>query len=318
MSYIRFFTQLSKKDVKIAGGKGASLGEMTKQGIPVPPGFVVLASTFEQFLEETDIGIEVKAQLDKVNLDDLGSVEYCSRTISGLIKNYRMPKELKKEILRAFDKLGAKFVAVRSSATAEDSSVASFAGQLESFLYTTRRSLITNIQKCWASFFSQRAIFYRLEKNLLHSSISVAVVIQKMIDADVAGTCFTVHPVTKDKKQMAIEACFGLGEGLVQGVITPDTYVLEKVQNGKLKFQIIHKNISEQNKKIVYKSGGGTQEKPVPKEDQNKQKLPDKKILELAGICQKIEEIYGLPQDIEWVKEGNNLYILQSRPITTL
>jgi pyruvate,water dikinase len=316
--FIKTFEKLSKSDIKIAGGKGASLGEMLRLGIPVPPGFVVLASTFDRFLEETDIGVEAKAQFDKVNLDDPNSIDNASRTIQGLIENYKMPDDLKKEILKAYDKLGARFVAVRSSATAEDSSVASFAGQLETFLYTDRLSLIANILKCWSSLFSQRAIFYRFEKNLHHSPVSVAVVVQKMLDAEVAGVCFTVHPVTKDKNQMVIEAGWGLGESIVQGIITPDTYVVRKSEIRSQKSEILDINISEQSKKIVYKPGGGTKEVAVSRHARNKQKLSDEKILELAKICQKIEDHYGLPQDIEWGLEKGKLYILQSRPITTL
>lgn len=312
--FIKFFNQLSKNDTAIAGGKGASLGELTKLGVPVPPGFVVLAPAFDRFLKETGLDAEIRAQLDKVNLDDPNSVNNASRAIRGLIDNFEMPADLRKEIVVAHKQVSAKFVAVRSSATAEDSSVAAWAGQLDSYLYTSSNNLVSNVKKCWSSLFTERAIFYRFEKELHHSPISVAVVVQKMIDSEISGVCFTVHPVTKDKNQMIIEACYGLGEALVQGVITPDTYVLDKIQKSK----IIEKNISEQEKKIMYKPGGGTEEAEILRQAQDKQKLSDEKILELAQICQKIEEHYKLPQDIEWALADGKIYIVQSRPITTL
>lgn len=322
MNFIKTFLQLSKSDVAIAGGKGASLGELMRLGVPVPPGFVVVAGAFDRFIKETGLEVEIQAQLDKVNLDDPNSVNNASRAIRGLIDNWEMPRDLSKEILGAFDKLRNQrlkiknqkfFVAVRSSATAEDSSVAAWAGQLESYLYTSSNNSVSNVKKCWSSLFTERAIFYRFEKELHHSPISVAVVIQKMIDSEIAGVCFTVHPVTKDRKQMIIEACYGLGEALVGGIITPDTYVIEKA-----KLKIIDKNISEQKKKIIFKPGGGTKEMLTSRQARSKQKLSNEKILELVELCQKIENHYGLPQDIEWALEKGKLYILQSRPITTL
>lgn len=269
MKFIKTFSEIGKKDVGIAGGKGASLGEMTRASIPIPPGFVVLTSAFDRFLEETNIGVEIKAELDKVNLEDMNSIDNASRIIQGLIENYEMPTDIKDEVINSYKKLltvtnSCKYVAVRSSATAEDSSVASFAGQLDTFLYTDRRSLIDNIKRCWASLYGPRAIYYRYEKKLHHTPVSVAVVVQKMINSDVSGITFTVHPVTKDKNQMVIEAGYGLGEAIVGGKITPDTYIVDKSQVTRYKSQInyksqipnfkkiiIDKNISEQEMKIV-------------------------------------------------------------------
>ena len=326
MKYIKIFNQLSKSDIGIAGGKGASLGELIKIGVPVPAGFVILAPAFDRFLKETKLDVEIQAQLDKVNLDDINSVNNCSQTIRGLIDNFEMPADLQKETEKSYwllvDRGGKKhknqFVAVRSSATAEDSSTAAWAGQLDSYLYTSSNNLLSNVKKCWSSLFTERAIFYRFEKKLHQSPVSVAVVVQKMINSEISGVCFTVHPITKDRKQMVIETCYGLGEALVGGIITPDTYVVGKPEILNSKPEIIEKNISDQEKKIVYKSGGGTKEAKVPRQTRDKQKLSDEKILELARICQQIEKHYGLPQDIEFAIENSKIYIVQSRPITTL
>jgi len=310
--FTKTFKQLSKKDISIAGGKGASLGEMIKAGFPVPPGFVILASAFDRFLEKTDLNLEIKAQLRKVDPKRTNTIDDASEILRSLIGGYGMPKDLKIEILKAFDKLKAKYVAVRSSATAEDSKVASWAGELESYLGVTKKELLDKVKKCWSSLFTPRAIFYRIEKKLDGKEISVAVVIQKMVESDVAGVVFTVHPVTKSKNQMVIEASWGLGESVVAGKVTPDTYVVDKKNK-----QILDININIQKTQIK-RVGEKTKEIKVPKSQAGKQCLPNKKILELTKICQKIENHYGFPQDIEWALEKGKIYIVQSRPITTL
>ncbi|MDP3014943.1 MAG: PEP/pyruvate-binding domain-containing protein [bacterium] len=310
--YTKQFKQLSKVDVAIAGGKGASLGEMAQAGFLVPPGFVVLASAFEKFLEETDLNVEMSAILKKVNYKDINSVDKASNQIGDLIADADFPKDIGKEIKKEFGKMGVKFVAVRSSATAEDSSIASWAGELESHLNVDEKDLFEAVKKCWASLFTPRAIFYRFEKNLQKQKVSVAVVVQAMVQSEVSGVAFTVHPVTEDRNQMVIEAGWGLGEAIVGGKITPDTYIVAKDS-----LEILDKNIFSQEIKIV-KDGLGTKEEAVEKSEQEKQKLTDEKIIELAKICKKIEEHYGFPQDIEWAFEKEKFYIVQSRPITTL
>ena len=312
MELIRNFQNLRKNDIAIAGGKGASLGEMTQTGISVPAGFVILASVFDRFLEETDISVEIEALLHKLNFKNINSVDRVSNEIRDLILDAEFPKDIAKEVQKKISKLKAKYVAVRSSATAEDSSVASWAGELESYLNTTKQNLLENIKRCWASLFTPRAIFYRFEKKLNKTKISVAVVIQKMIQSEISGICFTVHPITKDHDQMVIEAGYGLGEIIVGGKITPDTYVVHKKN-----WIILDKNIGRQ-KTMLLKNKGGNIEKQVPKSKQEKQKLSDTQILKLAKICQKIEKHYKAPQDIEWVLKNGKFYIVQSRPITTL
>ncbi|KKQ39008.1 MAG: Phosphoenolpyruvate synthase [Candidatus Magasanikbacteria bacterium GW2011_GWA2_37_8] len=176
MSHLKFFKQIHKTDVAIAGGKGASLGEMSNARIPVPPGFVVLSSAFDRFLEETKLNAEIEARLKEVNPDDTNSVDRVSAVLRDVIHDHKMPEDLAQEILQAFDELNAEFVAVRSSATAEDGSVASWAGELETYLNTTRENVVERVKNCWSSLFTPRAIFYRHEKDLSDHYVSVAVV----------------------------------------------------------------------------------------------------------------------------------------------
>lgn len=306
------FKELSKKNVDIAGGKGASLGEMTKAGLPVPPGFVVLAGAFDRFLEETNLDAEVEAVLKTVNHKDINSVEVASEKIRSLILSAKMPKDIAEEITKDYKKLKAVFVAVRSSATAEDGASASWAGELETYLNVTEKNVLSSVQKCWSSLFTPRAIFYRIEKNMHRSKVSVAVVVQKMVQSEVSGISFTVHPVTQDKNQMVIEAGFGLGEAIVGGLVTPDTYIVHKKD-----FSLLDINISEQSMAIV-KTTKGNVHKKLSVHEGGKQKLTGKQIVQIAKICVSIEKHYKKPQDIEWAYEGGKFYITQSRPITTL
>ena len=311
--FTKTFNQISKKDAASAGGKGASLGEMTRAKLTIPPGFVLLANAFERFLEETDLRQEIEASLASVNYQDINSVDRNSATIRALIKQTKMPKDLEQEIIKSFRALGSSFVAVRSSATAEDSSDASWAGELETYLNTTEKNLLENVKLCWSSLFTPRAIFYRHEKKLLSTKVSVAVVVQAMIDSEISGITFTVHPVTQDKNQMIIEAGYGLGEAIVSGSVTPDSYVINKHD-----LTLIDINIATQEKEIVKCLKKGVKWKNIPVKMQDVQKLSGQEIIELAKICMSIEKHYKFPCDIEWAKFKGKFYITQSRPITTL
>ncbi|MFC1687163.1 PEP/pyruvate-binding domain-containing protein [Patescibacteria group bacterium] len=307
------FSKLRKTDVEIAGGKGASLGEMTNARLAVPPGFVVLSSAFDRFIEETDINVEIDKWFHKVNHKDVASVDRASHEIRDAIRRAKFPADLGKIFLSSFKTLGAKHVAVRSSATAEDSSVASWAGELESYLFVTKQNLLEMIKTCWSSLYTPRAIFYRFEQKLHKKRVSVAVVVQKMVNSEVAGVVFTAHPVSKDRNQMVIEAGWGQGESIVSGTITPDSYVFDKVTGA-----ILDINVSTQGEMIIQKGASGSKTVTVPKAKQTKQKITGKQIIELADICQNIEKHYKSPQDIEWALEKGKFYIVQSRPITTL
>lgn len=311
--FVLTFEKISSKDTAIAGGKGASLGEMTQAGIPVPPGFVILASAFDDFIRAPDLNIEINAILGTVNHHEMHTMENASEKIKALILSAKMPTDIGEEIKKGFIELDSPFVAVRSSATAEDSSSAAWAGQLDSFLNTTEIDLLTNVQKCWASLFTPRAIFYRFEKGLQKQKISVAVVVQKMVDSEVSGIAFSVHPVTQDYNQIIIEAGFGLGEAIVSGQITPDGYVVTKND-----FEIVEKIISEQIRFLQKKKKGGNDWEMVPYSKRKTQKVSDAGIIELARLVVRIENHCGFPCDIEWAFENEKFLITQSRPITTL
>ena len=338
MQHLKTFKQINKSSVDEAGGKGASLGEMTNAGIPVPHGFVVLANAFDRFLEETDLNLEIEARLKEVNPEDTNSIDKVSSVLRDVIHDTKMPDDLAEEILQSFDELGAEYVAVRSSATAEDGAVASWAGELDTFLNTTRENVIEKVKECWSSLFTPRAIFYRHEKDLVDAQVSVAVVIQEMIQSEISGIAFTVHPVTEDYNQMIIEAGFGLGEAIVSGQVTPDSYIVLKSD-----MSIFDINVGHQTRKLVKsppKAGRPLAEKvhkvvksikSNSKEDDDfvnewvelgeeggKQKLTGKQIVEVAEVCKKIEDHYGFPCDIEWAFADNKFYITQSRPISTL
>lgn len=292
--FTRDLSEIAALDVTSAGGKGASLGEMMHSGIPVPPGFVVLTNAFETFLKA---------------MSPLGETP---EKIRASILSSEMPREIASEIEGAFDKLGAKFVAVRSSATAEDGAAAAWAGQLETYLNTTEENLLENVRKCWASLFTPRAIFYRKEleekSGGLPTPVSVAVVVQRMVQSEVAGVAFSVHPVTQDRSRIIIEAGWGLGEAIVSGSITPDSYVVDKVGG-----RIMDANVSEQDRMI---GEHGWEEVPIEK--RASQKLSNEQIVELAKLVVRIENHYGFPVDVEWAMKSGKFFITQSRPITTL
>ena len=310
MFMIKTFNEIHKEDVMQAGGKGASLGEMTNANLPVPEGFVILSKEFNDFLDANEIKDNIDATLHTVNKEDMNSIENASEKIQSIIMNSSIKDETKEKILESFDNLDCQFVAVRSSATAEDGHKTAWAGQLDTFLNTQKCDLLENVKKCWASLFTPRAIYYRYTNNLHNDDISVAVVIQKMVESEVSGVAFSVHPVTEDINQMIIEAGLGLGESIVSGQITPDSYVVEKDP-----FLILDIQLSEQEKGL-FRGNNGNEWKQLDNGD--KQKLTGEQITELAKLVIKIEQHYGFPVDIEWALENEKFYITQSRPITTL
>ncbi len=313
MEFVKSFSDLSKNDSEIAGGKGASLGEMTKLGISVPPGFVILAKAFEKFVKENNLAHYIEYKLHSVNNKDIRTVEDASEKINAMIIGAKIPKDIEFQIKNRFKELNSKFVAVRSSATSEDSTSASWAGQLESFLNTTEENLFENIKNCWASLFTPRAIFYRFEKGLHKQKISVAVVVQRMVQSEISGIVFSVHPVTQDRNQLIIEAVLGLGEAIVSGEITPDSYIV-----GKQPRRIIDKYLSGGERASFKLAKGCNEWLDISQEQGRKYTLTDEQILELSEISLHIENHYGFPCDIEWAFENGKFYIVQSRPITTL
>jgi len=312
-TFLRTLNEITALDVASAGGKGANLGEMFRHDIPVPDGFVVLASGFREFLRNTGLDRRLASLLEVVDGDDVDALTVCSKEMIRLILEGIVPDGISRQVYDYFDSLAAPLVAVRSSATAEDGADSAWAGQLDTYLGTTRDALILNMKKCWASLFTPRALAYRFEKKLNEMEISVAVVVQEMVASEVAGVAFSVHPVTQDPDQMIIEAGFGLGEAVVSGTITPDSYIVRKSNR-----QILETYPSEQEKGFFLNEKGGSEWKDIPAGQSARAKLNPEEILELADLVIHIEAYFHFPCDVEWARKGNNWYILQCRPITTL
>jgi len=314
---ILWFNQIDKEDIALVGGKGANLGEMASFDIPVPDGFVITSKAYFDFLKENKLEVKIKDILEKINPQDPQSFNEASQKIKKLILGGKISPSLAKEIVDSYLRLGGllknALVAIRSSATAEDLPTASFAGQQASFLNIKgEANVVEKVKECWASLFEPRAIFYRQEKGFGHLKVGLAVVIQKMVPAEVSGVMFTCDPVTNQKNRIVIEAVWGLGEYIVQGKVTPDLYVLDKNS-----LEILEKQLAKQTIQLI-KVGSLNKQTAVPKKLQNKRKLTDKQIIELAKIGKKIHQHYFFPQDIEWTFYKGKFWIVQARPVTTI
>ena len=300
-------------DLDTVGGKGASLGELTGAGLPVPPGFVVSAGTYRTFIEEAGIDEELFAAMD-VDPEDTAALKEASDTAHDLIMGTPLPESVREEIVAAYREVGPDaFVAVRSSATAEDLPDASFAGQQETFLNVQEEQLIDRVKECWASLFSQRAIYYRERKNFPHDAVDIAVVIQEMVDAQKSGVMFTSHPSTGEDR-IIIEAAWGLGEAVVSGTVSPDNYVYDRDDAELEELTIADKKVQM----IKDEETGETVEVEVEEERRNARVLKDKEIDELVELGKRVEDHYGTPQDVEWAIVDGEVFMLQSRPITTI
>ena len=301
-------------DIDAVGGKGASLGELKAAELPVPPGFVVGADSYRSFIEETGIAEELFAAVD-VDPEDSGALAEAESRAEELILGTETPEALREEIEAAYDSLedGEAFVAVRSSATAEDLPDASFAGQQETFLNITGEDLLEKVKECWASLFTQRAIYYREQQGFDHDRVDIAVVVQRMVDAEKSGVMFTSHPST-GAPELIIEAAWGLGEGVVSGSVSPDNYVIDR-DSGAIE------EVTLAEKKTMYtkdEETGETIEEEVPAEKREARVLGEAEIGDLVEIGERVEAHYETPQDVEWAIVENDVYMLQSRPITTI
>lgn len=309
---VLWFHEITKDDVPIAGGKGANLGEMARAGFPIPEGFVVTTLAFNKHLEENGLKETIYKILNEIDINNPKDLEEKTSKIRKLIEEAPIPKNIEMKIKEYYKNLGKVRVAIRSSASAEDLPDASFAGQQETYLNVEGEDLVIKyIKKCWSSLFTPRATYYRAEKGFRHEDVSIAVVIQKMVNSEISGVMFTKDPRTGEDK-ILIEASYGLGEAIVGGKVTPDTYIVDKKS-----LKIETKNISRKEIMIVYENGKNV-EKEVPEELKEKQAMSDDLIIELAKIGIEIEKHYNFPQDIEFAIENNKIYIVQSRPITTL
>jgi len=315
---IVWFNEITKNDIPIVGGKGANLGEMTRFGIPVPPGFVVTASAYFDFLKQTGLIDKIRRLLEPVDVNDSRKLQQTAEEVQQLILKAAMPPKLAQEIEQAYIKLGRGLVAVRSSATAEDLPEASFAGQQRTFLNIEgEKEVVEAVQGCWASLFEARAIFYREELDFDHFKVGIAVPVQRMVQSEASGVMFTVEPVTSDSGKIVIEAVYGLGEAIVSGEVNPDLYTIDKER-----LRVISKRSSWQDRKLIRNPKTGEQDTniwvPVPESEQNQQKVSDTQIAKLAWMGKHMEDLYQFPQDIEWAEENGKIFIVQTRPVTTI
>ncbi len=328
--YTKWLSELSKEDIAIAGGKGANLAEMYNSKFPVPPAFIITAQSFEKFI--SNIKTEIDDIIEKTSIEDTQQLNESSKKIRELIEKQEMPKDMEKEILEAYGHLGAEktdfdiskdalnilriakepvFVAVRSSATTEDLSTASFAGQQESFLAVKgNRELINIIKKCFSSLYTPRAIYYRERKGFRNAKPLLSVVVQRMINSDKSGVMFTRNPIQQDEN-IVIEAVFGLGEGIVSGRINPDSYLTSR------DLEILEKRIADKKKALIRTSAGFIEEVKLTEQKSNQQVLTDSEIKNIADYGLQLEKHYKKPQDIEFAIENKEQYIVQTRPITT-
>lgn len=333
---IVWFSEVDKGSVGQVGGKGANLGEMLQSGFPIPFGFVVTAQAYFYIIKENELEKDIQQYLDLINFDNPNELHDGASAIRRLIRNADIPHDLLNDIHTYYHHLARKeaevykkheshqvlkhlrstlkapLVAVRSSATAEDLPDASFAGQQQTFLNIQGENhLVEKIKGCWASLFTERAMYYRHHNKYDHMKVGLAAVVQRMVQSDTSGIAFSIDPVTNDKTTITIEAIHGLGEYIVGGKVTPDHYEVSKKT-----FEITKKEIVNQKIKLI-KKGDENVEVKVSSSSGKKQKLADAKIIELAKIVANIENHYYFPQDIEWAVEDGNVFIVQSRPITT-
>lgn len=312
--YVLWFNEIDKDDLDRVGGKGANLGEMTKAGFPVPEGFVVTSAAYNLHIDENNLENKIRAILKDLDVENPTALNRASDQVQKVIEQAPIPPLIEKAVFTAYDKLGNDpWVAVRSSATAEDLPDASFAGQQETFLNIRGdSSLITHVRKAWASLFEPRAIYYRETKGFDHFKVSLAVPVQRMVQSDISGIMFTINPVTNDKRTIVIEAIWGLGEKIVQGAITPDHYEVDKST-----WSVGNVTTVDQTIEMV-KKNDRTYDAKVPKSRVGKRKLTDKEVIKVGKLGKKLHQHYFFPQDIEWAIENGKLYVVQTRPITTI
>ncbi|MGF2035714.1 MAG: phosphoenolpyruvate synthase [Nostoc sp. CmiVER01] len=313
-SFVLCFQDIDKTKLKLVGGKGANLGELTRiEGIYVPDGFCISTEAFKRIIGETSSINQLLDRLSLLKVEDRKKIGELSGEIRSFIEGINIPQDINEEIARLLSRLGEKNAyAVRSSATAEDLPTASFAGQQDTYLNIIgKEAIYQHISKCWASLFTERAVIYRQLYGFDHRKVHLSVVVHKMVFPQVAGILFTADPVTSNRKVLSIDASFGLGEALVCGLVNADIY---KVCNGK----VIDKKISTKKLAIYALKDGGTKEQEIEQQRQNRQALTDEQIVQLERIGRKIEKHFGCPQDIEWCLVNDTFHIVQSRPITTL
>jgi len=313
-----WFNEVTKKDIPLVGGKGANLGEMANLHIPVPPGFIVTANAYYDFLRKSKITDKIRSLLKPLDYNDSKQLQQIADQIKQVILNATMLPELASDIQQAYLKMGGGLVAVRSSATAEDLPEASFAGQQSTFLNVNgEKEVIAAVQECWASLFNPRAIFYRYQQDFDHFKVGIAVPIQRMVQSKTSGVMFTIEPMTSDRSKIVIEAVYGLGEAIVSGQVETDMYIVDKEG-----LRISDKKIGKQDWQLIRNLAGGDNDAnikvPLQPERQTQQKIADDDIITLAKLGKHLEDLYQFPQDIEWAQQDKEIFIVQTRPVTTI
>jgi pyruvate, water dikinase len=313
---IAWFAEIGLADRPAVGGKGGSLGELTKAGIAVPPGFVVRTEAFEAFVRELDSAEPLRAPIEGLNPDNLNEVQQITAIIRTRFEEAQLPAAVEAAILAALAKLApsGEPVAVRSSATTEDSEDASFAGLQDTYLWQMGpEQVLKAVKDCWKSLYSVESVAYRRRKSFPEAGVAMGVVIQRMVDARCAGVMFTRSPTTGDRSVIAIEGAWGLGSAVVSGEVTPDRWVVAKLTG-----EIPVSDISDKHIRQVPAPGGGIRDEAVPDELRLAACLSDDELQALRAVGRKAEKHYGKPQDIEWAVEAGTgaILLLQSRPET--
>jgi pyruvate,water dikinase len=312
-SYVLGFQEIDQTQIAIVGGKGAQLGELSRiEGVRVPAGFCVTTDAFRRIMAQAPSINERLDLLSRLKLGDREAIGTLSAEIRQTIEAIAIPHDLAAAITAALVRLGdhASY-AVRSSATAEDLPTASFAGQQDTYLNIVGPpAILQHISRCWASLFTERAVTYRLRNGVDQRNVHMAVVVQQMVLPDAAGILFTADPVTSNRKLASVEACFGLGEALVSGLVNADVY---KVRDG----EVVAKKIATKQSAIRALPAGGTQEQAIDPQRQEQPALSDAQVVRLVQLGRRIEAHFGRPQDIEWCLVDDEFRIVQSRPITT-
>ena len=317
MKNIMWFSEIRKNNLAEVGGKGANLGEMCSIGLPVPDGFVVTSGAYFLFIRHNGIESVIKEMTSDLDTENNDKLNLASEAIKNKMLAGEIPAQLRADIIAAYKKMikngKEPYVAVRSSATAEDLPEASFAGQQSTFLNVKgAEDCVQMVKECWASLFEARSIYYRVENKFDHLKVGLAAVVQEMVQSEKAGVMFTIDPMSQDRNKISIEAAYGLGEVVVSGSVTPDRYIVDK---NALKIDL--KDVAKQTWMLV-KVNEKNAHMNVREDMQSRQKITDQQIIGFAQLGKKIEQHYGKPQDIEWAVADNKLFIVQSRPITTL